>query len=77
MEHFNSMDDSNSVFYDHKVNFHGGQKLKLNVNIISSHTGDPMRRQVAECVCIDELKPLLNRKEEWSTGRLIVRTQQP
>lgn len=79
LEHFKNLDDSNSTFYDHKVNIHEGQdlKFKFNVNIINSHTGDPMRRQVAEGVCIDELKPLLNRKDEWSTGRLIIRTQQP
>ena len=77
MEHFKNTNDVNSVFYNHKINVHGGQDLKFSITIINSHTGDPMRRQVAEGVSIETIQPLLNRKEEWSTGRLIVRTQQP
>ena len=76
-EHYKGLDDVNSVFYDHKVDIHGGQDLEFNVSILNTHTGDPMRRQVSEGVCIEELKPILNRKEEWSTGRLIVKTGQP
>ena len=78
-EHFLNMNDKNknSVFYNHKMEHHNGKEFRINVNIINTHLGDPMRRQVSEGVCIAELKPRLNRKEEWSTGRLIKQYTQP
>lgn len=42
MEHFKNTNDVNSVFYNHKINIHGGQDLKFNITIINLHHGDPM-----------------------------------
>ena len=70
-EHFTDKNKDHSVFYNHGVEHHNGEDYELDVSILNSHIGDPMRRQVAEGVCIAELNPILNRKEEWSTGRII------
>ena len=62
-----------SVFYNHKLEVHNlnGNNFDFQINILNTHPGDPMRRQVAEAVCIEEINPKLNRKEEWTTGRLM------
>ena len=60
-----------SVFHNHKIDFHNGNDIELRLKVLSSHRGDPMRRQVSEGVNIAELQPKLNQKEEWSTGRIL------
>ena len=75
-EHFLSMNVKDSVFYGHKMGYHDGKDFEVSVEILNSHIGDPMRIQVSEGVCISEIKPKLERKEEWATGRIIRQTTQ-
>ena len=44
---------------------HDGEKFMLRVEVISAHPGDAMLRQVTEATLIRELKPGLNRKDEF------------
>ena len=74
-EHFMYRNNQQSVFYNHKLEVHNGNNFDFQINILNTHPGDPMRRQVAEAVCIEEINPKLNRKEEWTTGRLLKRPQ--
>ena len=77
-EHLACMNDKQSVFFNHKTECHSGLNFNYTVSVLNTHIGDPMRRQVSEAVCINEFAPKLNRKEEWTTGRLLKnRTTQP
>ena len=78
-EHLACMNDKQSVFFNHKTECHSGLNFNYTVSVLNNtHIGDPMRRQVSEAVCINEFAPKLNRKEEWTTGRLLKnRTTQP
>ena len=63
-------DDETSVFSSHMREAHGGDKLPLQVEIISTHPGDAMLRQNTEAVYIREERPALNKKDEYGNSNV-------
>ena len=55
----------NSVFHRHVVDEHQGIPQEIEIKVLASCRNDAMLRQVTEAVCIKELKPMINMKEEW------------
>ena len=67
---YDAGDYEKSVFSDHMRERHDGYKFMLRVEVISAHPGDAMLRQVTEATLIRELKPGLNRKDEFGNSNV-------
>ena len=55
-----------SALHEHMQKKHEGQFQEIQVKILNRCPGDAMLRQVMESTYIKELKPEMNRKEEWT-----------
>ena len=60
--------DAESVFYQHMVDCHNGEKKDIYFRIIAHCPNDALLRQVTEAVYIKELKPSMNKKEEFGNS---------
>ena len=61
-----------SPLYKHEQLYHDGIVFPVNMKITKRCFGDPMKRQIAEAVLIDELtdEQTMKSKNEWSYIRL-------
>ena len=71
-EHLRAYNNSNaaSVFHKHVREQHNGEKQEVDVEIISTHPGDAMLRQVTEAMTIATENPELNRKTKFGNTNL-------
>ena len=57
--------DKESTLYSHCIEDHEGRVAKFDMKVTGQYRGDPMKRQIAESVRIEEEDDLLNRRDEW------------
>ena len=69
-EHWKALlDKKKSNLWEHQVAVHGGEEARFKFDVISSHTGDPLGRQLTEAMNIQMAATFddysLNDKGEW------------
>ena len=57
--------DKDSTLYSHCIEDHEGCITRFDMTVTGRYRGDPMKRQIAESVRIEEENNLLNRRDEW------------
>ena len=69
-EHWKALvDKKNSNLWEHCLSVHGGEEVAFRFDVVSSHTGDPLGRQLTEAMNIQMAAMCdgysLNDKGEW------------
>ena len=62
--------DEDSTLYSHSIEEHDGRVTKFDIAVTGRYRGDPMKRQIAESVKIEEEENLLNKRDEWRQVKL-------
>ena len=65
-----------SAHHKHNMTHHNGEKQNLVIKILGRCPNDPMLRQCMEAVCIRELNPEMNLREEWGNKKKSSQRQQ-